>query len=140
MMVNLSFDFKNIKNMMVIKKIENMNYYEILNLEESASQKEIERAYHLGKSTYSRDSLAHYNLLSEKERRYILKKIEDAYQNLKDPQRRNLYNLKILKKSFGSRNKAYFRQSTQKLEIEDAEEKKSLWKKFKYLLLHPRKK
>jgi len=125
---------------MAIKKIEDMDYYEILNLERNASQKEIERAYHLGKTTYSQDSLAHYSLLSEKERRYALKKIEEAYENLKDPEGRNLYDLKMLNKSSVSENRVYFRKSTQKMEIEYAEERMSLWDKIKNMSFRRRKK
>ena len=123
---------------MAFKKIENMDYYEILNLRKNASQEEIERAYHLGKSTYSRDSLAHYSLLSERERWFMLRKIEEAYQNLNNPEKRRLYDLKMFQRSTESGNRVYFRKSTQKLEIEDAGEKRGLWRKLKYFLLSPR--
>ena len=121
------------KKMRGIKKIENMDYYEILNLAKDASRQEIERAYHLGKATYSQNSLAHYRLLSEDERRHMLKKIEEAYQNLRDPKKKKLYDLKMLKMSSERGNKAYFRKSTKKLEIEDAEAHRGFWKKFKDL-------
>lgn len=123
-----------------IKKIENMDYYEILNLAKDASPAEIERAYHLGKSTYGPNSLAPYRLLSEKERELMLKKIEEAYQNLKDPEKKKLYDLKILKKASDWGNKAYFRKSTQRLKIEDAESHQGFWKKVKYFLFQLRKK
>ena len=125
---------------MAFKKIEYLDYYEILNLSKDASQEEIERAYHLGKTTYNRDSLAHYSLLSQKERWYMLRKIDEAYQNLNDPEKRRLYDLKMLQRSGESSNKVYFRKSTIKVEIEDADEKKSLWKRIKYLLFSPKPK
>lgn len=125
---------------MAIKRIEDMDYYEILNLKKNASVQEIERAYHLGKSTYSHDSLAHYSLLSERERLFIVKKIEDAYQTLKDTEKRKLYNLKRIEKSSETEDKVYFRKSTQKLEIEDAEEKRSLCARIKYSFLRKRNK
>ena len=125
---------------MAIKKIGDMDYYEILNLERNASQQEIERAYHLGKTTYSQDSLAYYSLLSERERQYILNKIEEAYENLKDTEGRNLYDLKMLNKSSVSGNRVYFRKSTQKMEIEHAEERMSLWDKIKNMSFRRRKK
>lgn len=125
---------------MPIKKIEEMDYYEILNLNKDASPKEIERAYHLGTATYSRDSLAHYRLLSDKERWYILRKIEEAYRHLNDPDQRKVYNLNMQMKSSEKSSRTKFRKSTQRLEIEDAEEKKSLWRKIKFLLFSPKKK
>lgn len=123
---------------MAFKKIEHMDYYEILNLRRNASQDEIKRAYHLGKSTYKRDSLAHYGLLSERERWMMLRKIEEAYQNLNDPEKRRLYDMKTLQKKTERGKRIFFRKSTQKLEIEDAGEKKSLWRKIRYILFSRR--
>lgn len=118
---------------MVIKKVEDMDHYEVLNLKRNASKQEIERAYHLGRKTYSRDSLAHYSLLSERDRIYMLGKIEEAYEYLKDPERRKFYDLKTVKKSSAIENRIHFRKSTQKLEIEDAEERVSLRQMIKDL-------
>lgn len=123
---------------MAFKTIENMDYYEILSLRKNASQEEIERAYHLGKATYNRNSIAHYSLLSERERWYILRKIEEAYQNLNDPEKRRLYDLKMLQKSAERDNRVYFRKSTQKLEIEDAGERRGLWRRIRYILFSPK--
>jgi len=124
---------------MALKKIEDMDYYEILNLERTASEQDIERAYHLGKTTYSKDSLAHYSLLPERDRLYLLGKIEEAYEYLKDPERRRLYDIKTIKESLAIENIIYFRKSTQKLEIEDAEERVSLGRKIKGLFSRKRK-
>ena len=123
-----------------IKKIENMNYYEILNLTKDASPSDIERAYHLGKAIYGPNSLASYRLLSEEERKFMLKKIEEAYQNLKDAEKKKLYDLTMLKKVPEWGNKAYFRKSTKKLKIEDAESHPGFWKKIKYFLFQARRK
>ena len=124
----------------MIKRIEELNYYEILNLDEDATSKDIERAYHHGKATYCRDSLAHYSLLSDSERWYILKKIEEAYQNLNDPEKRKVYNQKMQLKNPEKKPRTKFRKSTRKLEIEDAEEKRNMWQKIKYFLFSPKKK
>ncbi len=125
---------------MRIKKIGDLNFYEILNLDEDATSKDIEKAYHLGKATYSRDSLAHYSLLSDRERWYILRKIEEAYQNLNDPDKRKVYNLKMRLKNPEKESRTKYRKSTQKLEIEDAEEKKNFWQKIKFFLFSLKKK
>lgn len=118
---------------MAIKKIEDMDYYEILNVKRSASQQEIEKAYLLGKTTYRRDSLAHYSLLSEEERDLMLKKIEEAYKNLKGPKKRRKYDLEMLKSEHNPEDKVYFRKSIQKLEIEDAEGRNVIWTMLKSL-------
>ena len=124
---------------MSIKKIEEMDYYEILNLNKNASPNEIERAYHLGKAIYKRDSLAHYGLLSDKERWYILRKIEEAYYHLNDPEQRKVYSLNMKMTSSKKSSRTKFRKSTQRLEIVDAEEKKNLWNKIKFHLFSPKK-
>ena len=46
----------------------------------------------------------------------------------------------MLKRDSEKGDKAYFRKSTEKLEIGDAEEKKNLWHKIKFLFLFPKKK
>ncbi len=125
---------------MLLKKIEEMDYYEVLNLRRDASEHEIERAYHLGKTTYSRDSLAHYSLLPERDRLYLLGKIEEAYTNLKDPERRKLYDSKTIGVSSEIGPKIHFRKSIQKLEIEDAEERAGFYQKVKSLFSRKRKK
>lgn len=106
---------------MPIKKIEEMDFYEILNVNPEASQEEIERAYHLGVYTYQRNSLALHGLLSEKERQRMLKMIEDAYQTLKDPQKRKEYDSRLNHKKYFSSNRFSIRKTTRKLIIEDAE-------------------
>lgn len=125
---------------MAIRRIEDLNYYEILNLDKDATSADIKRAYHLGKATYSRDSLAHYSLLSDRERWYILRKIEEAYKNLNDPEKRKLYNMKMNLLDPEKESRTKYRKSTQKLEIEDAGEKKNLWQKIKFFLFSPKKK
>ncbi len=124
---------------MVIKKIEDMDHYEVLNLERSASEQEIDRAYHIGKKTYSRESLAHYSLLSERDRIYMLGKIEEAYEYLKDPEKRKRYEVETIRKSSAIDNRIHFRKSTLKLEIEDAEERVSLRQKIKDIFSRKRK-
>jgi len=105
---------------MRIKKIDEMDLYEILNVKESVSQQEIESAYHFEKLSYHHDSLAHYSLLSEEERQLHLRRIEEAFKTLGNPKKRKFYDSKILKYSKGHQETAYFRRSIQKLVIEDA--------------------
>ena len=78
-----------------MKKVQDMNYYELLNIEPIASNEEIQRAYYLACQTYQPDSLATYSVLSETERAKMMKKIEKAYQTLMDECEREKYNRRI---------------------------------------------
>lgn len=78
-----------------MKKVQDMNYYELLNIEPIANSEEIQKAYYLACQTYQPDSLATYSVLSETERAKMMKKIEKAYQTLMDEVERERYNRKI---------------------------------------------
>ena len=116
---------------MPVKDKESMNYYEILNVKPNATQQEIERAYLLGKATYQRDSIATYSLIDDSERQYMLNRIEEAFLILSNPMKRETYDSHELQDMHYSKEMASFRKSTEKLVIEDAEEK-GFWKKLKY--------
>jgi curved DNA-binding protein CbpA len=75
-----------------MKRVEDMNYYELFSIEPTASNEEIQKAYHLACQTYQADSLALYSVISETERTQILKRIEKAYQILMDDREREKYN------------------------------------------------
>jgi DnaJ-class molecular chaperone len=68
------------------------NYYEILDIREDATRKEIIDAYHKGKGIYNKDSMALYSLYSDDESTSMANLIEEAYQVLINPQRREFYN------------------------------------------------
>ena len=67
-----------------MKRIEDQTYYEILEINPSATPKEIQRAYDRARETFHADSLAVYSLFSEKEVRTIQSRIEEAYRVLID--------------------------------------------------------
>ena len=69
-----------------------INYYEILEISENATRKEIVEAYQRAKAVYSKDSMALYSLYSDEESNNMVNLIEEAYQVLINPQRRDLYN------------------------------------------------
>ncbi|HOW17227.1 MAG TPA: DnaJ domain-containing protein, partial [bacterium] len=69
-----------------------INYYEILEISENATRKEIVEAYQRAKAVYSKDSMALYSLYSDEESNNMVNLIEEAYQVLINPQRRELYN------------------------------------------------
>jgi len=115
---------------MALKKIEDMNHYEVLNINKSAAQQEIEKAYIASKAAFQRNGLAHYNLVSEKEREEMVTHIEKAYLVLSHPKKRKRYDLKTFHYKADNKEPSFFRQTTQRLVIEDGE-KKSFWTKLK---------
>jgi DnaJ-class molecular chaperone len=109
----------------MIKKIEDWNYYELLNVERTASQDEIWEAYQAALATYQPGSLAVYSLVTEDERIVILGRIQEAFQTLRDPQTRKAYDLALLKHTPYFAPKAAFRKSVRRMEIEEAPAKRS---------------
>jgi hypothetical protein len=75
-----------------MKKFEELNYYEILEISFDASASEVEIAYKNALSMYNEDSLLTYSLFMNDERERVLKKIEEAYYTLHDTSRRKAYN------------------------------------------------
>lgn len=119
------------------KKIEDMDFYDLLNLRLDASPKEVENAYLLAVATYHEEGLASYGVLSAEERQLILERIEEAFQTLANPETRKAYDSAILSSRPEFQQKAYFRKSTEKLEIEDASEEEKFWDRVKSWLIPP---
>lgn len=71
------------------------NYYELLAITPEATDREIEEAYHKARSLYGQDSVAFYSLYSGEEREEMLKQLSEAYNTLKDPVRRLVYNTEL---------------------------------------------
>lgn len=71
------------------------NYYELLAVTPGATDREIEEAYDQARSLYGQDSVAFYSLYSGEEREDMLKQLNEAYNTLKDPVRRRVYNRDI---------------------------------------------
>jgi flagellar biosynthesis protein FlhG len=80
-----------------MKRLEDLNYYELLNIEEKATEKEIKDAYMSSILQYHSDSIASYGLLSDKEKILMLKRVEEAYRTLIDASRKKHYDNNILK-------------------------------------------
>lgn len=75
-----------------MKTFEGENYYQILNVPESASAIEIRRAYLNTLEIYKEDSIATYSLFSSEEREKLLQVIQKAFDTLMDEQKRTAYN------------------------------------------------
>ncbi len=67
------------------------NYYEILDVNPSSTDSEIEEAYERIRSIYSGDSDAVYSLHTPEEKARLLDQIEKAHEVLKDPARKREY-------------------------------------------------
>src|SRR5512143_3102971 len=75
-----------------MKSIDEQTYYEILEVNPTASAREIQRAYERARETYDQDSLAVYSLFTDQEIRKIQTAIDEAYRVLMDDTLRKSYN------------------------------------------------
>jgi len=80
-----------------MKKYEELNYYEALEIPFGASPFEISQAYKDALSIYNEDSLITYSFFDESERGLILKKIEKAFLTLIDPIERGKYDRMLVR-------------------------------------------
>ena len=117
----------------MLKKIEDWNYYELLSVERTASPDEIWAAYQAALATYKDGSPALYGLVSEAERGLVHERVQEAFQTLRDPEKRKEYDLALLRHAPYFPPKAPFRKSVGKLEIEEAPPKKGFWARLKRL-------
>jgi len=117
----------------MIKRIEDWTYYELLNVERTASPEEIRAGYQAAVATYAPGSLAAYSLVTDEERREIVGRIEEACQTLLDPERKKAYDLSLLKRSYYYSPKAPFRRSVGRLEIEEVPHRRGFREKVRRL-------
>src|SRR5512136_398939 len=79
----------------MLKKIEDMNYYELLEVSPRANAQEIHKAYERIRKIYDPNSIALYSLFSPEETEKIRQLIEDAYRTLIYDENRREYDLKL---------------------------------------------
>ncbi len=79
----------------MLKKIEDMNYYELLEVSPRATSQEIHRAYERIRRIYDPNSIALYSLFSPEETDSIRQRIEEAYRTLIYEENRRAYDLKL---------------------------------------------
>jgi DnaJ-class molecular chaperone len=80
-----------------MKRFEELNHYEILEIPVDASSFEIREAYRDALSIYNEDSLVTYSLFTDEERDRILKKVEKAFGTLIDEKSRVDYDRNLVK-------------------------------------------
>ena len=71
------------------------NHYQILDINQNASQAGIQRAYHLMKKTFRQGSLAMYSLMNSSEIDCIQQRIEEAFKTLSNERERLYYDLTL---------------------------------------------
>ena len=71
------------------------NYYEILEVPQTAAQHEVTAAYDRARLTYSGENAAIYTIFSEQEARELLVMIEEAYKVLGNKTLRNIYDRRL---------------------------------------------
>ena len=69
-----------------MKRIDTIDYYEILNINHGANAAEIHSAYIKAKEALRSESMPHYSSMSEEEKKKMRLKIEEAYSHLTDQQ------------------------------------------------------
>jgi curved DNA-binding protein CbpA len=74
-----------------MKKLEDLNFYELLEVAFDASPFEVHQAYKEMTQLYHDDSLASYSFFSREEREKILAKLDEAYSTLMDEKERSRY-------------------------------------------------
>ncbi len=82
----------------MIKKIEDLNYYELLEISPRATSQEIHKAYERVRRVYEPNSIALYSLFSPDETAAITQRIEDAYRTLVYEDNRKRYDAQLKEK------------------------------------------
>ncbi|MGE0763942.1 MAG: helix-turn-helix domain-containing protein [Bdellovibrionales bacterium] len=80
---------------MGLNRWDESNYYEILEVDPSASSRDIHAAYNRAKETYSPESPALYTMFTTEEARELLKMIDEAFTTLSNQAKRTEYDLKL---------------------------------------------
>jgi curved DNA-binding protein CbpA len=88
-------------------------------------------------ATYHREGLASSRLGRRKGGH--LDRVEEAFQTLSDPAKKRTYDALVRPGRPDLEQRAHFRQSTRRLQIEDASEKEGLWDKIRSVVRPPRR-
>ena len=80
----------------MIKKIEDLNFYELLEVSLTATSQDIHKAYERVRRVYEPNSIALYSLFTPEETAAIHQRIEEAYRTLVYEDNRKRYDAKLL--------------------------------------------
>ena len=90
-----------------MKKLEDLNFYELLEVAFDASPFEVHQAYKEMTQLYHDDSLASYSFFSKEEREKILAKLDEAYSTLMDEKRRSRYDQLLIERGILEKSTQY---------------------------------
>jgi DnaJ-class molecular chaperone len=96
-----------------MKKLNDLNFYELLEVAFDASPFEIHHAYKEMSQLYHEDSLASYSFFSGEEREEILAKLNEAYSTLMDEKKRSPYDQLLIERGILDEEKQYQRDRKQ---------------------------
>jgi DnaJ-class molecular chaperone len=71
--------------------IDELDHYELLEIERGATRSELDRAYRTAQHTYEDDSLALYSVFEQRDAKEIRSRLDEAYRILSDPDLRAAY-------------------------------------------------
>jgi DnaJ-class molecular chaperone len=95
-----------------MKRLEDLNLYELLEVAYDASAFEVHQAYKEMIQLYHDDSLASYSFFSKEERQEILTRLDDAYSTLMDEKRRSHYDQLLIERGILEKDTRYQRDRT----------------------------
>ncbi len=96
-----------------MKKLDDLNFYELLEVAFDASPFEIHHAYKEMFQLYHEDSLASYSFFSREEREAILAKLNEAYSTLMDEKKRSPYDQLLIERGVLEEEMQYQRDRKQ---------------------------
>jgi DnaJ-class molecular chaperone len=108
-----------------VKTVEDLNFYELLEVASDASPFEVHQAYKEMYQLYHDDSLASYSFFSREEREEILAKLDEAYSTLMDEKSRSRYDQLLIENGILQKEMQYQRNKKKLGIIPDAKRPRS---------------
>ncbi len=103
-----------------MKRLEDLNFYELLEVAFDASPFEVHQAYKEMVQLYHDDSLASYSFFSREEREEILVKLDGAYSTLMDEKKRSHYDQLLIERGILEKERRYRRDGKKLSLLADA--------------------
>jgi len=108
-----------------MKRVEDLNFYELLEVTFDASPFEVHQAYKEMVQLYHDDSLASYSFFSREEREEILAKLDEAYSTLMDEKSRSRYDQLLIERGILEKEMQYQRDRRKLSLMSDAKRPRS---------------
>lgn len=90
-----------------MKRLQDMDLYELLEIAYDASPFEVHQAYKEMVQLYHNDSLATYSFFSKQEREEILRQLDEAYATLMDEKKRSRYDQLLVERGVVEKGTSY---------------------------------